>query len=231
MAILYKTQNIFIRTKECDLNDYLRPASVLDYFQDIAGVHATELGLGYDNMLKNNLFWVILYEQFEVIKEIPKYSDEVEICTWPKQSSKLQMEREYVIKNHSGEILIKGISNWAVIDSRTRRLARADKIIFNGEYYPYTNYQDKQVHKLGLKCDNFRHTYEYKINLSDLDHNKHLNNARYLDIVYNMGIINHKKYKRVQIAFLHEAYLNDVIRVGHFVDINNNDCFYRLCQW
>ena len=59
--------------------------------------------------------------------------------------------------------------------------------------------------------------YDYKVHMTDLDHNLHLNNARYLDIVYNMMIENGKKeIKKCEIAYISEARLDDIIHVKYF---------------
>ena len=61
--------------------------------------------------------------------------------------------------------------------------------------------------------------------MTDLDHNLHLNNARYLDIVYNMMIENGKKeIKKCEIAYISEARLDDIIHVKYF-KIDNKDCY------
>ena len=54
MAELLKKLVLPIQTKDVNLDDYLRPSSVLDYFQDIAGIHANEIGVGYLDALKKN---------------------------------------------------------------------------------------------------------------------------------------------------------------------------------
>ena len=225
MAIMYKSINFNVRERDVNLNDEIRPATVLDYFQDIAGMHANELGVGFKPMVENNLFWVILYVTFEAKGKIPKFGDVIKVNTWPKMQSKLEFEREYEIRDINDNLLIKGISNWCVINSNTRRLERADKVKFIGEYYDKTNYDTKCKRKLSLIPNEIISEYEYKIHMTDLDHNMHMNNARYLDIIYNMTPENGKKrIKKCEIAYISEARLNDIINVKYFKS-DNNDCY------
>ena len=225
MAVMYKSINYNVRERDVNLNDQIRPATVLDYFQDVAGIHATELGLGYEPMIKMNLFWVILYVTFEVVGEMPSFGQTIKINTWPKSQTRLEAEREYEIRDANDNLLIKGISNWCLINSETRRLEKADKLVFPGEYYDKTNYEGKCKRRLGLQPTNITAEYNYKVHLTDLDHNLHLNNARYLDIVYNMFVENgKKKYKKCEIAFISEARLNDIINVKYF-KVDNKDCY------
>ncbi len=225
MAIMYKTIKFNVRERDVNLNDDIRPATVLDYFQDIAGIHASELGVGFEPMLNLNLYWVILYVTFERVGKTPSFGEQIKVNTWPKLQSKLEFEREYEIRDINDNLVIKGISNWCVINSQTRRLERADKVKFNGEYYDKSNYDTKCKRKLSLKPENILAEYDYKVHMTDLDHNLHLNNARYLDVIYNMFPENGKKnFKRCEIAYISEARLNDIIHVKYFKD-GNMDCY------
>ena len=49
-----------------------------------------------------------------------------------------------------------------------------------------------------------------------------MNNARYLDIVFNMVDFDAKK---VEIAFIKEARLDDTINVKYYINENNNHSF------
>ena len=225
MAIMYKSIDFNVRERDVNLNDNIRPATVLDYFQDIAGMHATELGVGFKPMLDLKLYWVILYVEFERIGKNPSFGEKVRVNTWPKLQSKLEFEREYEIRDLNDNLLIKGISNWCVINSETRRLERAEKVKFSGEYYDKSNYDIKCKRKLNLTPSDVIKEYDYKVLMTDLDHNLHLNNARYLDLVYNMMRENGKKEcKKCEIAYISEARLDDIIHVKYF-KIDDKDCY------
>ena len=48
MKLMKKSMDFFIQTRDVDQNDRIRAASLIDFFQDIAGLHAEELGVGYE---------------------------------------------------------------------------------------------------------------------------------------------------------------------------------------
>lgn len=54
MGILKKEMAFFIQTKDVDQQDRIKPQSVFDLFQDIAGLHAEELGIGYRQCLADH---------------------------------------------------------------------------------------------------------------------------------------------------------------------------------
>ena len=216
MSIMYKSINCLVKTKDCDLKSKLRPSGVMDFFQDIAWMHAEDIGVGYEATKNNNLFWIILYEQFEVASRLPKFAEEITVNTWPKKSGKIELEREYEIRDKENNLLVKGISNWALIDCTSRRIARADRMSFDGEFNPNNNYNEKQKRKLNLEELEYTKIYDYKVLYTDIDTNYHMNNTKYMDIIYNMNVINDKPFKHIEIAFINEAYYNDIINVGYY---------------
>lgn len=220
-----KTIDFFIHTKDVDYNDVIRPTAILDMFQDAAGLHAKDLGVGYEALQEKNYAWVVLYQRFEIVKMFP-YLDIVQLDTWPKPKSRLEFEREYLIKNRAEEVLVKGISNWVVIDLTTRGLVRSDSIDFHGEYVFFTNYLEKCKRKLNLDSNLIQDSYDYVVSLDDIDHNGHMNNARYLNIIQNyLFTFGCKKYiKDVEIAYIKEAKFKDKLRIGHYI-VDNKEAF------
>lgn len=222
MAIMLYEANYAVHTFQADIHDNIRPAAILDFFQDVASINAEELGVGYHDVLAKNLYWVILYEEFEVLKPI-SWGDRVIVRTWPKSRTRLEFEREYELRSVNNELLCKGISSWCVIDTKTRKLERGDNVIFKGEYYDYTNYKEKLNRRLKFEITNPDRVYDYKVLLTDLDHNLHVNNAKYLDILYNMHA-NEKKVKKCRISFMSEARLNETIQIEYKRE-NNEDLY------
>lgn len=211
MAIMLHEDIFSVHTSQCDIHDRIRPAAVLDFFQDVASVHAEILGVGFNDLLKLDLYWVILYEEFEFVKDV-RWLNKVKVRTWPKSRTRLEFEREYELRSLEDELLVKCISNWCVINTASRKLERGDSVIFNGEYYDYTNYPVKAARKLKLTIDNPDKEWDYTVLYTDLDHNLHLNNAKYLDIIYNMHV-NDKKVSKVKISFVNEAHVGEVLHI------------------
>ena len=53
------------RESDFDVNGNIKPSAVLDFFQEIAGTHANLLGLGFDDLIENDLLWAIVKVKFE----------------------------------------------------------------------------------------------------------------------------------------------------------------------
>ena len=132
-----------LKASDFDCFGNLAPRVILELFASAAQNHAEKLGIGFEEMLAKELLWVILKTKFDIIKN-PSPDQIVTVKTWPKKPRRLDFEREYLILSESGEVLIKGSSQWAVIDSNTRRLAKADNVYYKiNEFYSKQNYEEK----------------------------------------------------------------------------------------
>ncbi len=223
MSVMQLEKEFFIHTSMVGKNDYIRPAAILDLFQDMASLHANQIGVGFDDIVKKNYFWIVSSIEFEQLRQFKSISY-VKVKTWPKEKNRLEYIREFTISDLEGNLLVKGISTWVVIDIATRKLTRGDDIIFNGEYSNETNYPNYRRRKIPLLNDNVIKEWDYKVLATDLDHNGHMNNAKYADIIYN-GLFDDRSVKNLHISFLHEALLNDNIHVSYYKNDSNTNYY------
>lgn len=206
-----------MRTNDFDCYDTIMPSSILNSCQDIAGVHADYLNVGYSDMLSKGYYWVILRQGFKVYKEITPGS-KIIVETFPREKNKFQFIRDYRILDEVGETLVEGSSLWVVIDINTRSVSRATDINYVGTYE--TNLCDITLTKLKFD-DNFENNYTHKVTYSDLDHNKHYNNSRYLDICMNILKLSNKNVvKEFYTDYLHEAILDDILNINYQIEGN-----------
>jgi len=233
MALMVLEKEFFVHTSMVGKNDYIRPAAILDLFQDMASLHANILGVGFDDLVKKNYYWIVSSIEFEQLRQF-KSITYVKVKTWPKEKNRLEFIREFTISDLDGNLLVKGVSTWVLIDINTRRLTRGDDIKFTGEYSSETNYPNYRRRKISLLNDNIIKEWDYKVLATDLDHNGHMNNAKYADVVYN-GLTDDRAVKKIHISFLHESLLNDNIHMCYYKNddktnyyvgrINSEICF------
>jgi len=206
--------------------DLLRPASILDLFQDEASIHANMLHLGYDDLFKKDMLWVVNYQEIDIVGKLPKYCDEVIVSTWPHRKNRLEYVREYDIKDLNGNLLVSGIASWFTIKASTRRLVKDDSVDFGDDYYENTNYPEFRRKRFELEPMGEVIKWDYKVTYTDLDHNGHMNNAKYLDVIYNMHIgFELDKIKKIIISFDHEVKLNETINVIYYKNESNDSCY------
>lgn len=216
MAIMKHVTKITLYNSYFDINNRLSAKSILNIFQDVASIHGEELGVGYLPMLEKNLYWVLSRIKFDVLK-MPSIDQTVVVETWPHVKGRIDFDRDMKISSEDGETLIIGTSKWCVIDTVNRTLQRTDNITYNDEYCMDINYEER-FNKIILPDGDFKEMFDYKVRFSDLDHNEHMNNTNYANLVLNA--INNKKFNHFEINFLSECKYQDLITVS---TIGNED--------
>ena len=71
-----------LRAADFDRWDRIRPASVLSLFQDVAGIHANELGIGFAALMERKTIWVLTKVRYELVGT-PRRYERVRVRTWP----------------------------------------------------------------------------------------------------------------------------------------------------
>ena len=171
----------YLRASDFDKFNHIKPSAVLDLFQDAAGQHAVEIGVGFDDMIKRSYLWVLTKIKFKVITQ-PSIYQKVIVKTWPLEPNRLYYRREYCIENESGDKLIAGSSEWVVIHSEKRRFLSVPDL------YPFTDGFHQEImfdEKIG-KVSDFEATGSPRIvnaGFSELDVNNHVNNTKYANYV------------------------------------------------
>lgn len=171
----------YLRASDFDKYNYIKPSAVLELFQDAAGQHAVELGLGFEDMLERSYLWVLTRVKFKILAQ-PQSYQRVKIKTWPLEPNRLSYRREYCIENENGEKLIIGSSEWVVIHSEKRRFLSVPDL------YPFTDGFCSDVMFQGRlsKVPNFESLgvpHIVNARFCDLDVNSHVNNTKYANYV------------------------------------------------
>jgi acyl-ACP thioesterase len=207
--MLYETK-ITLYNSYFDLNNNLSAKSILNIFQDVASIHGEKIGVGYLDMLNKNLYWVLSRIKFDIVK-MPQINQTVVVKTWPHEKGKIDFDRDISIFSENGELLIKGTTKWCVIDTISRKLQRTENVTYSGEIHPEKNYEDK-FFKITLPEQKFKTKFNYTVLYSDLDHNQHMNNTNYANLILNAT--ENKKFSHFEINFLNECLENDVIHIS-----------------
>ncbi len=170
-----------LRANDFDKYDRILPSSVLSIFQDAAGQHGEQIGVGFKEMLERNYLWVIVRVKFEIVKA-PKRYHKVNIKTWPFEPKRFSYRREYLITDENGEKLIIGSSEWVIIDSVKRSLVSAPNLYSIKDGF----YEEMLLDKKIAKVPDFEAVgtpYTVTPAFTELDLNNHVNNTKYANYV------------------------------------------------
>ncbi len=176
-------KNYYLRASDFDTAGGLQPAAVLDLFQDAAGEHAQKLKVDYSHMILRNMMWVVVRVKYRVLQRAKMYQ-KVNVATWPHESRRLDFQRDYWIRSEAGELMIKGTSQWALMDSRTRKIVLARDIYKEIDAFCQENTFEEKF----LKVPDFEETgegYPVMSGYTDLDINGHVNNIKYANYALN----------------------------------------------
>lgn len=196
--------------------------SLGNLFQEVSGNHANFRKLGFHDMQKKNMFWVLNRLKIQMVR-FPKWLEEINICTWMSEMQPFS-HRHLVISDADGQDMGCGYSLWAPIDSITHRIKRLttfDAIMVDKQTLCGTS--SKLPDTEGVEFSS-----EKVVEFSDLDFLGHVNNVKYIEWMLNdyHRYWGEDKFSSIEINFLNECLLNEVINIC--VKKQKDDMFYVL---
>jgi len=183
-----------------------KPESILDMFQSAAALNAIKLKVGVDDLEKLGLTYVVLRYKYVLYEQLKKDS-EIIIETWPNPKGRVRFNRQFLIKDLEGNILGSGSSLWVLMDLGTRKIVKTD----NFNYQTDVLYDDKNFdveNKIDLDGLEFIYSGKYQVIRDDIDRVGHMNNTKYLKMLYNLEPY---ALKEVTIDYIHEIKLDDEV--------------------
>lgn len=192
--------------------------------QDIAWEHAEILGFGFDNLKKDQQFWV-LSRLLVQINRRPSWGEKFTVETWPVGVEGLLALRDIHFIDKKGESIIKATTSWLVLDAKTKRIIRLDdlkNIPLNGE-----RVFEKSAGKVRTPKSDEALTFTPAL-FNEIDINQHFNSGRYLErIIDSYDFDFHKKNELVEfeINFAKEGVPEDSLAVKkQIIDAENHLC-------
>lgn len=165
------------------------------------------------------------------IDKYPKWNNKIKIKTWPKALDRLFALRDFVVINEQGEEIIKATSYWLMLNIKRKRPIRISKKFKNFRYMDNKHALQDKLTKLNMDYE-FDKIIKEAVKYSDIDVNNHVNNARYIEWVFNNININklkNKKAKTIEAHFLSEMDLNSNYKIKIKNKNNeNNSLIYDL---
>jgi len=222
------SQKFVITIYDIDFCGNLKLNSILNYFQEVATRHAMILEIDYHNLIKVNEFWVLSRTCAE-IDRYPELGDEITVVTYPISPRLVDCDRDYYVLDKNGNVLIRGVSKWLILDSDTHKIKRVNPKYFNGLNF----LEQRAIHNPEWKVEqieDMQEIYKNKVNLDDIDFNRHMNNAKYANVIFNAfspeDVIN-KKIKAFSINYLNEMKYQKDYTVKKFYK-NDNDAIFEI---
>lgn len=172
-----------VHSYEVDSFHRLNIVNLCHYFQESAWNHAEHLGVGFSDLANTGNIWVLLKLRIQV-ECLPKWGDYLEFKTWPKGKRSIFALRDFEVFDSKKKCIIKGASEWVIIDVKSRRPQRVDKFLCNIPVLPMKNCFDESINDIN-SIDIKEDFIKYRVCYSDLDFNGHVNNSQYIRWVLN----------------------------------------------
>ena len=164
-----------LKSYQCDRYGFMRPISLMNELQGLAAKHADILGAGREACFAQGVAWVVTHMFIDII-DMPKAKEKLVYSTWPSVSGAVRSERDFEIRDEHGNLKIRVISQWVLLDLKTRRPARIS------DYFPeWTGLPERIWDRNFDKCTDFISTKSHVMacRFDDIDVNQHINNAVY----------------------------------------------------
>ena len=204
-----KEEKFRTRTYECGVDGKIKIFSLMQYLQEIAALHAEQLGLGFDKLSDMGGYWVLSNIRIE-ISQLPGMQDQITLKTWPSGYSRTIATREFVGTDQNGAELFRAGSDWMVLNKKSNRLKNLFKLDLN---LPKTG-----VKALPNEFDRLEPNGDYlkvdvvRVPRSAIDLNGHVNNTEYvrwgIDAL-NKAFKPDENIRSVQATYLSEVFEGD----------------------
>ncbi len=245
MKSLWET-SLNIRAFDVDANNKLKVSTIFDYFQDAASSHAENLKIGYTDLIPKGFFWVLAWVKFE-FNDYPKFMDEIKIQTWGKKQYKLYSMRDFLMLDKNDNVLCKATTGWLLLDEKTLRPKMMPQLFPDVIFLEEKSALEDLPQKF-LNIPQSKKIFSKEIKYSDIDLNKHANNAKYVELIqdcYDQAFHNANQMKSLTISFLSEAKYGDTVEVSknnqtdkeetHFIEAKNLNTekavFQAMTEW
>ncbi len=178
MKPVYET-SFPLMAKDVDFCGAWRPAGMFIAMQELGDIHGAMLGAGYFDLRAKGLAWVLTRTLLE-IDRAPGIGDTVRARTWPGRMRHAVYPRYYVFEDEAGGLLARASSLWVLMDIAAREMVPGEKYglpAFDGAPLPPPIGNPGGIPPI----KGTEETALRPILVSDLDINRHVNNARYVD--------------------------------------------------
>ena len=202
-----------IESFDVDIMGRLRPRALFAYLLNAAWSHARGTDYGQDELSARNLMWVLIKVQM-LITRLPTWGEHITIETWGKRPVKLFALRDFTVAS-GGEKLVSAASSWMVLDRANGRPQRFDRRLGNFPWQPGKDEMEFNLEKVE-ELKNGKDLARFRVLFSDIDMNRHVNSAGYLQWMmdsHSYEDLLAKEPRSIELSFLSEALPNDEVTV------------------
>ena len=217
-----------VESFEIDMYGRLKVHMLFAFLLNSAWNHATQSSFDYQTLSARNLMWILSKLQL-VVHALPKWGEQIHIETWGKGIERFYALRDFIVSSSDGKKLASATSAWMILDKISYRPQKLNELMKD---FPWTG--DRNEIETNLKKvpepANDKTCCTFQVVFSDIDVNKHVTAARYLQWVmdsYPAAVLADRELKSAEISFLAEAVLDDMVLVCRESQADQDLCRIR----
>ena len=208
------TEERNIRAYEIDFQNELKLNAVFNIMQEAASTHAASMGLGFDDLKKNDLAWVLSWAKIK-LERTAIFGDKIHVKTWPKMKYKLFSIRDFHITDSQNNMIALATTAWLLINTKTKKITDLTALPEDISYQTQMSTIDEYPAKMSIDA-NKELAYSKTIRYTDIDINGHVNNTKYIELMLDCFPLDKFRTNRIEeavIRFSAESFEGDTINV------------------
>ena len=219
------TKNFCSATFDVGADGRISLTALLRYFQETAHEHANDLGVGFQKLREQNIFWV-LSSMWLKIGKLPGFDKQITVKTWPRGVDKFYSLRDFQLF-HDSKIVVEATSLWLLIDINSKRIVRPERIIEGIDFFSEIRVFDDNLIPIDPASEKIL-IEERLVRYSDLDINRHVNNVRYVEWILDAinSNLNEKSIKELKIQYLGEFKENEKAYI--YKEVSNDSTLFKI---
>ena len=120
-------KELIVGFTDVDFKERLRPFRAFELLEDLADMHAEQLGIGMESPMMEGYAWVVARNHVQLFS-MPKLGEKIKIITWPGERQRMLYPRLFKMENEKGECIGGAYSIWTLLDRQRQRLASHPQI-------------------------------------------------------------------------------------------------------
>jgi len=205
---LHTTLEFEVRGYDCGYGGPLRAFALVNFLQEAAGVSATSMGFGMEDLNAKGLTWMLSRLDLRA-DELPRDGERVLVRTWPAGISKLFALRDIEMRRPDGRSLVRAVYAYLVVDIEARRPLRPAGVL--GQVPPSPG-DPHPVPGFGFDIPEAAQpvpVFSQRVRGRHIDHNGHANNAHLVNWLVDAASEGEAALSALRVEFLAEALEGD----------------------
>ena len=210
---------------EVSLDGRMKLRSLLDCFQNTAGLAVEGLEGTTAELIGRGYAWVLSFYEVDFFCELPKIDEEFTVKTYHDPSHGYNTLRMFHAENEAGKEFVRAKTSWLLVDIKggkpVKPLAHLPEIM-SGDVEDISP-EFREIPFI-TRTDGFK---DIEVGFHALDYNGHVNNAVYFEWVYDNAPVDPLTNELVHISALFRsgAKLGENIRLNYEVEDNGTVLF------